>query len=189
MSAFKVARVAGNRTVLRPIEPADGSHIERWLNDPVVVPYWGGLSETMSHDEPGRWVGKFVSGLESGVGCVVIEERSVPVGFILMACDADDANYDHIVEIDICIGAPSRWDSGLGTDALTALLRWFFTSTDIVRVFLQPRAANARAVHVYEKVGFRKEGIVRKGAKVDGVLYDCVMMAALRDEWLAVFGS
>jgi len=187
-AGFKVSRIAGVRTVLRPIKMADVDHMTRWLNDPRVMPYWGGLSETRTRAQTVKWVRRFVTGKGPGLACVVIQEDNTPVGFIEMAYDAGDANYGHKVEVDICIGEPARWDSGLGTDAMTALLRWLFTSTDIVRVFLQPRVVNARAVHVYEKVGFKREGIIKKGEKVDGVLYDCAMMAALRDEWLAEFG-
>jgi len=184
---FPTGRIHGAATSLRPVLTEDARHIRAWLNNPDVMRFWGGMSETVSDEQAASWVAGYIPPGDQEA-CVVIEACRVPIGFILLACETGDANYRHKVELDICIGEPSRWDSGLGTDALTALLRWLFTSTDIVRVFLQPRAVNTRAVHVYDKVGFKKEGMVRKGEMIDDILYDCVMMGALRDEWLAEFG-
>ncbi len=184
---FPTGRIFAAATLLRPVLNEDSGYIKAWLNNPEVMRFWGGLSETVSDEQSRTWVAGYVSA-GNQKACLVIEAGGVPVGFILLSCETGDANYRHKVEVDICIGDPSRWNSGLGTDALTALLRWIFTSTDVVRVYLQPRSVNARAVHVYEKVGFKKEGTVRNGEMIDGVLYDCVMMGALRDEWLAEFG-
>lgn len=36
------------------------------------------------------------------------------------------------------------------------------------RVFLTPRLINPRAIHVYEKVGFKREGVLRHFEKFEG---------------------
>ena len=181
-------RILGRKTALRPIASKDTAFIKRWLNDPEVMRYWGGVTETLDDRQAAEWVERFLDP-PKGQFALIISAGDTPVGFIEVAWESASVNYGHKAEVDICIGEPSRWGQGLGTDALTALLRWFFTSTDVVRVFLQPRVVNMRAVHVYEKVGFRKEGVLRHGERVDGELSDTVMMAALRGEWLSEFGA
>jgi RimJ/RimL family protein N-acetyltransferase len=182
------APLTGAKTVLRRVRREDVQLFVQWLNDPEVMRHWAGLSETLSAQDAKEMVDEFMDS-GPGVACLIIEAEGAPVGFIELAGEPDDANYSHKVELDICIGIPARWHQGLGSDALMTLLRWYFTQTGIVRVFLQPRVNNPRAIHVYEKVGFRKEGVLRWGEMTDGVLHDTVMMAAIRDEWLAGFGN
>lgn len=173
---------------LRPITLADRPHVYRWLNDPAVMPYWSGLDQPVCDADSLAWVERFLSS-DGSLRCFIIESPQRPVGFIELSRQPGDHNYGHLAEIDICIGEPSEWERGYGSSALIALLRWLFTETDIERAFLQPRVSNERAIHVYEKVGFRKEGVLRRAEFMDGEYHDAVMMAALRDEWLAEFGG
>lgn len=152
------------------------------------MPYWSGLDRPVSESDSVKWVERFL-GEDVSLHCLVIGTTEHPVGFIELSRYAKDHNYGHLVEIDICIGEPSEWERGYGSAALRALLRWLFTETDLHRAFLQPRISNERAVHVYEKVGFRREGVLRRADYIDGEYHDAVMMAALREEWLAEFGD
>lgn len=52
----------------------------------------------------------------------------------------------------------------------------------LVRVALQVRADNARAIALYERLGFRHEGRLRRNLRIDGVDYDSLLMAILMDE-------
>jgi RimJ/RimL family protein N-acetyltransferase len=178
----------GDKVSLRPVRPGDDRFIFKWLNDAEVMPYWSGLTATVDAAGAAQWVERFL-GRERNLAAAIIEVAASPVGFIEISGEPDDANYAHKVEVDICIGEPGQWNRGYGSDALITLLRWFFTSTPVRRVFLQPRLVNERAVHVYKKVGFRREGVLRKGEMIDGELFDAVMMAAIRDDWLPKFAA
>jgi len=75
--------------------------------------------------------------------------------------------------------------SGWGTDAQRALLAFGFGTLGLERVWLTVNGDNARAIRSYEKVGFQREGILRRSFRVNGTLTDTVLMAILRDEWEA----
>lgn len=49
----------------------------------------------------------------------------------------------------------------------------------ISRIELEARADNARAIALYERVGFRHEAIKRNAMRFDGVYYDAVQMSIL----------
>jgi RimJ/RimL family protein N-acetyltransferase len=42
---------------------------------------------------------------------------------------------------------------------------------------------NIRAIRSYEKIGFVKEGLLRKAAHIDGKYLDIVVMGILREEY------
>jgi RimJ/RimL family protein N-acetyltransferase len=75
--------------------------------------------------------------------------------------------------------------SGWGTDAQRALLAFGFGTLGLERVWLTVNADNTRAIRSYEKVGFQREGLMRRSFRVNGTLTDTLMMAILRDEWEA----
>jgi RimJ/RimL family protein N-acetyltransferase len=56
----------------------------------------------------------------------------------------------------------------------------------VYRVKLEARSDNARAIQLYERVGFRHEGIARAALRFDGQFHDAVQMALLQGpaaEW------
>jgi RimJ/RimL family protein N-acetyltransferase len=75
---------------------------------------------------------------------------------------------------------PAYRGQGIGRQLLDACIgkAW---SKGMTRVDLETRADNERAIVLYEKLGFRREGIVRNGMRFDGVYYDCVLMGLLKD--------
>jgi RimJ/RimL family protein N-acetyltransferase len=50
-------------------------------------------------------------------------------------------------------------------------------------VWIEARANNPRAVRAYEKVGFKKEGLLREEDYFDGRFVDCVRFGILKKEF------
>ena len=75
--------------------------------------------------------------------------------------------------------------AGWGTDAQRVLLEFGFNTLRLERIYLTVDSENARAIRSYEKVGFKKEGVMRRSWQFKGRLADSVLMAILRDEWEA----
>ncbi|MHB8375913.1 MAG: GNAT family N-acetyltransferase [Dehalococcoidia bacterium] len=77
-------------------------------------------------------------------------------------------------------------DRGYGTDAMRALLRWAFGHLNLHRVELAVDATNERAIHVYEKLGFVREGLRRQHHYDNGEYHDELTMAVLDHEFRAL---
>ena len=86
----------------------------------------------------------------------------------------------------VTIGAPDLWGQGLGTDAVNAVVDFCFGELRMERVWLDTDAENRRAQAAYGKAGFVVEGTLRHAWFGDGEYGDLVLMALLRDEWLAL---
>jgi aminoglycoside 6'-N-acetyltransferase len=64
-------------------------------------------------------------------------------------------------DVDILLG-PDHQDRGLGTEAMRTIVRHLVEERGHHRVTLSTAVDNARAIRVYEKVGFRPVGVTRK---------------------------
>jgi ribosomal protein S18 acetylase RimI-like enzyme len=82
--------------------------------------------------------------------------------------------------------AVARPGQGLGTAFLGLVLDEAFGPLGAERFHLDCFADNARAQRSYEKLGFTRDGVLRKAYRLaDGARADLVMMAILKNEWTA----
>ncbi|MCI0709573.1 MAG: GNAT family N-acetyltransferase [Chloroflexi bacterium] len=85
--------------------------------------------------------------------------------------------------IGIGIAEPAYREKGYGTEAMRLMLDYGFNELNLNRVELTVSSFNPRAIHVYKKVGFKEEGILRQCDYNDGQYYDVLVMSLLREEW------
>jgi RimJ/RimL family protein N-acetyltransferase len=78
---------------------------------------------------------------------------------------------------------PSERGKGYGTEALEIMVDYLFLSKDSMRIQVQTDLRNVASQKVIEKVGFKKEGILRKNFFMRGELRDCYIYSILREEW------
>lgn len=79
--------------------------------------------------------------------------------------------------------APGEQGRGFGGDGLAAALRFAFGELNLRRVQLTVFSDNARAIALYEKMGFQREGAHREFLLRDGRPQDLVLYGLLRREW------
>ncbi|ASY74396.1 putative acetyltransferase (plasmid) [Sinorhizobium fredii CCBAU 83666] len=75
---------------------------------------------------------------------------------------------------------PSFRGHGLGSRLIAAALHQA-REAGLVRIELSVHADNTRAIGLYEKVGFIKEGVQRRSVLIDGRFIDTVNMALMLD--------
>lgn len=68
-------------------------------------------------------------------------------------------------------------NQGIGSQLMAAIIDLAENWLNLLRLELQVNTDNASAIHLYEKFGFEKEGILRKNAFRDGVYIDAYTMA------------
>ena len=73
------------------------------------------------------------------------------------------------------------WGMGVGSALMEKLLDMADNWLMLVRVELTVYSDNERAIHLYEKYGFVKEGIKRKAAISRGQYKDEIIMARIKD--------
>jgi diamine N-acetyltransferase len=169
--------IHGECVTLRAIERDDLPRYVQWLNDPAVLQYFGFLVP-MSSVEEARWYEDMLQDRSTRNFAIEFEGQHVGgAGFNQI----DSRNGS--AEAGLFIGLPRLWDRGLGYDALHTLLRFGFEQMNLHRIYLRVYADNARAIHLYEKLGFQHEGRWRQAEFRYGRYHDMLWMSILREEW------
>ena len=69
------------------------------------------------------------------------------------------------MELDIWMRSESSCGKGYGTDALDALCRYLHDRFGVEQFMVQPSARNPRAIHAYEKLGFKSLDLPLESAR------------------------
>jgi len=85
--------------------------------------------------------------------------------------------------VSIGIGAAEHRGRGYGHDAMRVGLRFAFHELNLHRVCLTVFSYNTVAIALYERLGFRREGVYREHVERDGRRYDMILYGLLRPEW------
>ena len=173
----------GERVWLRPLEARDMPAYVAGINDTEVGAF-AGYRIPMTVADATAWLERHAAKPHSEKGyffavCELGDDR-----FIGTTWFKEVNTFDQNAELAIYMDK-DHIGSGWGTDAQRTLLAFSFGTLGLERVWLTVNASNARAIRSYEKVGFQREGLMRRAFRVDGQLRDVLLMAILRDEWEA----
>ncbi len=83
----------------------------------------------------------------------------------------------------IGIGERANWGQGYGSETLQLALKYAFCELNLYGLHLTVIDYNERAIALYEKMGFQREGVFRQFGWRDGKRYDMLLYGILRPEW------
>ena len=75
-------------------------------------------------------------------------------------------------------------NKGNGSKAMKKLLDYIFNDRKIRRIFIEVYETNRRAIELYKKFGFKKEGSLRKHTYKKGNYIDLFIMGLLKEEYM-----
>ncbi|WP_433850271.1 spermidine N1-acetyltransferase [Brucella pseudogrignonensis] len=166
------------KIVLRPLERDDLHFVHQLDNNATVMRYWfeepyqtfvelNALYDEHIHDQSER---RFV---------VVCEGKSAGV--------VELVEIDHVhrrAEFQIII-APDFQGRGLAEQAARLAMDYGFGVLNLHKIYLIVDTDNKRASHIYEKLGFKEEGVMREEFFINGQYRDVTRMALFQRDYLA----
>ena len=72
---------------------------------------------------------------------------------------------------------------GYGKEAFKLTIEFGFEELNFHRIYLTVLEYNEPAIKLYEKLGFKREGVYREFIHRDGKRYDMYLYGILRPEW------
>ncbi len=174
----------GQRVYLRPFQQEDAALVYR-------ATYVGegrrltGTQRLFSPQIVQDFVAKIASMEDSSrVDFVIVLHESNEVAGEVVLNSIDRLNRSANIRIGLFDDA--YFGKGYGSEAMLLMLHYGFGNLNLHRIELGVYDFNPRAAHVYEKLGFRREGLRRDALFSDHHYHDEIMMSLLEDEFRAL---
>lgn len=153
----------GERVVLRSLAEEDVPFLVELATDPEVVRWWDVVEASYLREK-----------IELGKKFVILVDGEI-AGMIEFYEELEP-DFRH-AGMDLFLGARFQ-GRGLGVDVARTMARYLIDERGHHRLIIDPAADNERAIRCYEKIGFRRVGVMREywldpdGVQRDGVLLD-----------------
>jgi len=173
----------GDLTCIRAVEPSDIDE---------VLKYWNDLNFRRNLGPPIPWSRNYLeTWLEKRVDADPWRDKMLELaitdkksGEFLGFVHLEDIKRPHNrAEFGISIQDPDKQSKGYGTDATLVMLWVGFNILGLNSIYLDTMDDNERAIRTYEKVGFKRVGILRETEFIDGAFKGLLVMDILRDEF------
>lgn len=169
--------LTGDRIILRPMVAADADDMWRDIQDEEGMR----LTGTHGHferEQVDAWCASRGEQTDRLDLAVVDKETGRWAGEVVINnWDPDNLS----CAFRIALAAHAR-DKGLGTEATRLIVDYVFDQLPINRLELEVYAFNPRAIAVYERIGFVREGVAREALLWDGDFVDAIKMSIIRSD-------
>ncbi len=168
----------GARVLLRPLAISDLPAYMALLQDKESMRLTGTHGQ-FSQESAARWITSIAERDDRVDLAISVGESDSFVGEVVIN-DIDSINRSANIRIGLLSSAT---DKGYGSEALGLMINYAFEQLKLHRLELAVFAFNTRAIHVYEKLGFRQEGRRRDVLFWDGAYHDSIDMSILEHEY------
>ena len=184
MQQLGTQRLETERLILRPFTPADAPWMyANWANDPEVTCYLTWPTHTdvaVSTAVLNDWVPMYADPTYYQ-WCIELATLGQPIGSIGVVARNDEVSSVHI---GYCIGQ-RWWKQGYTSEALGALLAFFFEDVGVNRVDSRHDSHNPNSGAVMLHCGMQHEGTMRMADHNNQGICNIEMYGILRDEYFA----
>ena len=173
----------GKKVRLRSLELSDLDTVMEYWNASLELREYIGYVLPHSREEEEAWIRSSWEHRKKGT-MYNFAIADLATDEFLGACSLgsiSQANRSAI--LGISVHAEKNWGKGYGTDAMKVLLNFGFNYLNLNRIELDVYAYNPRAIHIYEKLGFKRAGRRRQGKFMNGEYHDVIIMDILAAEW------
>lgn len=176
-------RLETERLILRRFTAEDAEPMFRnWASDDEVTkfltwPTHANIDVTKQVIE--TWLNSYADD-KSYHWAIELKELGEPIGSISVVNMNEDLS---MVHIGYCIGK-TWWHQGYTSEALKALIAFFFEEVDANRVEARHDPQNPHSGNVMEKCGLRYEGTLRSADRNNQGIVDLCYYGILKSDWL-----
>ena len=149
--------------------------LQRLVNPGMSLPY-----TTEDLLDPNGWFQADLKNEKSRMFAVRTKPDDIFIGFAGLV----ELNmFTHCAEIGINLAHPDYRGKGYGGEVMHLVMRYGFEQFNLNRINLRVMGYNARAIRLYERLGFKHEVREREMLFHDGHYFDQLWMGILRTEW------
>ncbi|MEG3066560.1 GNAT family protein [Acetomicrobium sp.] len=165
---------------LRAIEESDLELLREMINDPEIESMTGGYSYPVSTYQQRKWFESLANGSNDLRLIIDIKEHGA-IGTVMLT-DIDWKNRTTQSHWKIANRIDVRC-KGYGTRAVKALIKYAFNELNMHCVYCKVIEYNIASQKIVEKIGFKREGILRERIYKNGNYHNVIVWSILKDEF------
>lgn len=159
--------------IIRGREPGDAAAYQRLYSHPDVYPW----TLQMPYPSVATWEKKFIKMDAEGYIAFIAEIDRQMVGELTLFVD-NKPRTRHCISFGIGVD-PAFSGRGVGERLIRTGIEYAQNWLGVTRIELEVFHDNHRALRLYERLGFEREGVRRQASLREGKLHDVVLMATL----------
>lgn len=185
---WKSLRLNGKKVFLRAVRKKDARRIFELVNDPDITRFLATIEAPVLLKQEKNYVLRSEQGWKKGksFNFAICEKKS---GVLAGVCGFHDYNsMHHRAEAGLWV-AKEHWKKGFGSEAISLLVDFGFRTLKLHRVRYEHIVQNKGSKGIAEKVGFKKEGLVRDFLFKRGEYWNVFTYGLLESEWKKKFSK
>jgi ribosomal-protein-alanine N-acetyltransferase len=170
------------RLFLREMTPKDVNALLMLFGNPEVVKFIGmqPIKNIEQANEWLKWMGGFFAAKDGLRWGITLQDADATfVGSAGLHRWNKEAQYAKIG----CDIAYKFWGNGYGQEAMREIIEFGWEQMKLNRIEAEIVSGNEGSVHVMEKLGFKREGLLRQRLLKGGKFYDVLIYSVLRSEY------
>lgn len=173
--------LVGSKVRLGAINAEDIETIANWYENTDFLRYFDKIpANPKSRHELSQWIKETQNSGKSYSFSIRSIDNDEIVGYIELS---NIQWWNGVANLGIGIGNTNYRGSGLGKEAMKLILDFAFNELNLHRVQLNVFSYNKNAISLYEKLGFKREGVYREFIHRDGKRWDMYLYGILSHEW------
>lgn len=165
---------------LRELEKKDLISINSWRNDKEIISNLGAPFRFINQEVDEKWYDNYMQSRFNTIRCAITKNDNDDIIGLISLTNIDYINRNAVLHL--MIGSNFQ-GCGAGTFAINEMLNHAFNDYGLKRIELEVLSNNKRAIHVYEKCGFVKEGTKQKAVFKNGEFLDMHIYACLNNSY------
>jgi RimJ/RimL family protein N-acetyltransferase len=160
--------LTGNVVFLRKLEFDDLDRTWQWLHHPDVYRKIG-VQVPFSKTEQQQWFRQMEMAKDKLVFAVCLRETTEHIGNVSL----DTIDWRHRnARLSVFLGGNETRGKGYGSDAIRTLVAYAFEFLNLHKVWCKTDADDQRLLRLYERIGFRSEGLLLEHEYRGGMYID-----------------
>ena len=179
VSRIKSTRIIGETVNLKEIDSSDLPKMLVWRNKKENTKWFFNQDE-ITNEKQEEWYNLYLE--DKSDNMFIIETKDgIPIGTIGIK-NIDKQNKQ--AELGrMLIGEKEYLDKGYAVEATKTLVKYCFEKMNLNRIYLEVFEHNVKAINMYKKVGFKKEGSLRQAIFANAKWFNITLMSILKNEF------
>lgn len=176
--------IYGEKVVIRALELEDMEFLRETINDPIMESLVIGWSFPTSKRQQALWYDKIILDNTNHRLAVTLNAEIIGIA-TLTKIDWKNRSAYHGIKL----GNNTPKGQGIGTDTVFAIMKYAFEELQLNRLAGSMLKHNTASIKLYEKCGWRTEGIARQSIFKNNQYHDEILVSILKEDYLRIMNK